>query len=90
MAAGVEPAVQGEDFEIVDAEGVVLQPNAKDQYEIVFPQAKKAKTNIYVKLLNNTAASGQRAINISIVDNIQEQFRVDNFSTARRRTIQIN
>lgn len=84
-----EPAILGEDFQIVDADGQVLQ--AKDGlYEITFPKAKKSTAAIYVKLLNNPNASGTRFVNINLVDNIQDQYRVDIFSTAFKRTLQIN
>lgn len=89
LADTAVPAVQGLDFEIVDASGKALNP-VDGRYQLVFPNAKKAQAKIYVKLLNNTAATEQRAVNINLVENVAEQFRVDRFSTAFRRTIQID
>ncbi|WP_223857460.1 hypothetical protein [Sphingobacterium micropteri] len=89
LAETAVPAVRGEDFEIVDQTGQVLNP-VDGKYQMIFPNAKKAQAKIYVKLLNNAAATGRRSVNINLVDNIQEQFRVDIFSTAFRRTIQID
>ncbi|MFD2894372.1 hypothetical protein [Sphingobacterium arenae] len=89
LAETTVPAVRGEDFEIVDETGQVLEP-VDGKYQLIFPSAKKAQATIYIKLLNNAAATGRRLININLVDNIQEQFRVDIFSTAFRRTIQID
>ncbi|WP_165384741.1 hypothetical protein [Sphingobacterium corticibacterium] len=89
LAETAVPAVRGEDFEVVDETGQVLNP-VEGKYQLVFPNAKKAQAKIYLKLLNNTAATGRRSVNINLVDNIQEQFRVDIFSTAFRRTIQID
>ncbi|PRD50708.1 hypothetical protein C5749_19225 [Sphingobacterium gobiense] len=89
LVAPAVPAVRGEDFEIVDETGRVLDP-VDGRYQLVFPNAKKAQAKIYVKLLNNVAATGRRSVNISLVDNIQGQFRVDIFSTAFKRTIQID
>ena len=88
LATGAVPAVLGEDFQIVDADGKTIQP-VNGKYEITFPKALKAKAKVYVKLLNNSSAQGQRSVNINFVDNIQEQYRVDIFSTAFKRTINI-
>jgi len=42
-----------------------------------------------VKLLNNSKP-GRRTVEINLVDNIQEKFRVDVFSTAFKRTLNID
>jgi len=83
------PAELGKDFEVVDASGNKISPIA-GKYQMVFPGAKKAQAKIYIKLLNNTAATGRRSVAINLVDNIQEQFRVDVFSTAFKRTVNID
>ncbi len=82
------PAVLGEDFNIVDKDGNVIQPT-NGKYSITFPQAKKATDTIYVKLLNNPEP-GTRVVEINLEDHITPDYRVDIFSTAFRRTLQIN
>lgn len=86
--AGTTPAVLGTDFNIVDKNGAVIQP-VDNKYSIVFPEARKARDTIYVKLLNNPA-TGSRAINIDLIENVTSEFRVDTMSTAFRRPIKIN
>lgn len=83
------PAEIGKDFEVVDASGNKLNPIA-GKYELIFPKAKKDQAKIYIKLLNNSAATGRRTVAINLQDNVQEQFRVDIFSTAFKRTINID
>jgi hypothetical protein len=82
------PAVRGVDFNIVDKNGVVI-PSNDTTYSIVFSKAVQAMDTIYIKLLNN-AAPGARKMEIQILDNITEQWRVDRFSTAFRRPVTIN
>jgi hypothetical protein len=82
------PAVRGQDFEIVDEDGRALT-TADGKYRLVFPKAEKAQARIFVKLLNN-AAPGTRAFELNLIDNIEASFRVDVFSTAYKRTIQID
>jgi len=82
------PAILGEDFVIVNEAGQTIQPE-DGKYKVVFPQAKKAEAAIYIKLLNN-AKPGRRTVEINLIDNIQEKFRVDIFSTAFKRTINID
>lgn len=82
------PAQRGVDFNIVDKNGVVI-PSADTTYSMVFPKAVKTMDTIYIKLLNNTAP-GARRMEIQILDNITQQFRVDAFSTAFRRPVTIN
>lgn len=83
-----QPAILGEDFAIVDEAGQVIQPE-DGKYKVVFPQAKKAQTAIYIKLLNNNKP-GRRTVEINLIDNIQDKFRVDVFSTAFKRTVNID
>lgn len=82
------PAVVGQDFNIVDRNGNVI-PSADTTYSLVFPQAKQAMDTIYIKLLNNSTP-GQRKIEIQLLENRTEQFYVDIFSTAFRRPLTIN
>lgn len=87
--AGITPAaVRGVDFDVVDKNGTVI-PSNDTTYSIIFPQAKQAMDTIYLKMLNNTAP-GARKFEIQIMDNITDQFEVDNFSTAYRRPVTIN
>jgi hypothetical protein len=81
------PAVVGQDFAIVDKNGVPI-PSADSTYSITFPQAKQAMDTIYIKLLNNPAP-GIRKIEIQIMNNTTQQFEVDIFSTAYRRPLEI-
>lgn len=87
-ATGTTKAVLGTDFNIVDKDGKVIQ-STDGKYSIVFPQAKKARDTIYVKLLNNPAA-GSRSINIDLIENVTNEYRVDTMSVAFRRPIRIN
>ena len=83
------PAVAGVDFQIVDRQGNALQPGSDGKYQMVFPQARKATDTVYVKLLNNPAP-GRRVVEINFEDNITPDFRVDIFSTAFKRTLNID
>ncbi len=82
------PAVRGQDYNIVDKNGVLI-PSSDTTYTIIFPQAKQAMDTIYIKLLNNTTP-GVRKFEVQMLDNITDQFDVDIFSTAFRRPVQIN
>jgi len=81
-------AVRGVDYNIVDKNGNVIPAN-DTTYAMVFPQAVQAKDTVYIKLLNN-AAPGVRKFEVQILDNITDQFEVDNFSTAFKKPIKIN
>jgi hypothetical protein len=83
------PAVVGQDFAIVDRNGVALTAGTDGFYSMVFPKAVQTMDTIYIKMLNNTAP-GVRKIEIQLKDNITDKFDVDIFSTAFRRPIQIN
>lgn len=82
------PAVLGVDFELVDRNGNTIQPNSEGKYSLTFPQAKKATDTVYVKLLNNPEP-GTRVIEINFEDHVTLDYRVDIFSTAFRRTLNI-
>lgn len=82
------PAVLGEDFDIVDKDGNVIQP-ANGKYALAFPQAKQATDTIYIRLLNNPNP-GSRMVEINLEDHITPDYRVAIFSTAFRRTLQID
>ncbi|RXK59930.1 hypothetical protein ESA94_12845 [Lacibacter luteus] len=87
--AGISnPAVRGQDFDIVDKNGVVI-PSADTSYNMIFSQAKQAMDTIYIKLLNN-ATPGARRMEIQMLENKTSQFYVDIFSTAFRRPVTIN
>lgn len=81
------PAVLGQDFNIVDKNGTVINP-VDGKYSIVFPQAKRMMDTIYVKLLNSTVP-GTRRMEIQIQENKNDVFYVDIFSTAFRRPVDI-
>lgn len=83
------PAVIGQDFNIVDKSGNILQPGTDGKFSMVFPQAKKVVDTIYLKLLNSTVA-GTRKMEIQIQENRNgDQWVVDFFSTAYRRPVEI-
>lgn len=81
------PAILGQDFAIVDRNGAVIQPD-NGRYSLVFPQARRATDTIYVKLLNSTV-SGTRRVEIQLMENLSEKYRVDTFSTAFNRPVDI-
>ncbi len=82
------PAVLGVDFQLVDGNGGVIQPDNNGKYSITFPRAEKAMDTVYVKMLNNPEP-GTRVVEINFEDNISSDYRVDIFSTAFRRTLNI-
>lgn len=81
------PAVLGQDFNIVDKDGNILQPS-NGNYTITFPQAKYKIDTIYVQLLNSTVP-GTRQTEIDIILNKTDQYTVGNFSDAFKRPLQI-
>ncbi len=83
------PAVLGVDFQITDRQGNVIQPGSDGNYSLLFPQARKTTDTVYVKLLNNPAP-GRRIVEINFEDHITPDYRVDIFSTAFRRTLNID
>lgn len=82
------PAVLGVDFQIVDSQGNTITPDSNGKYAMTFPQAHKAKDTVYVKMLNNPEP-GTRVVEINFEDHITPDYRVDIFSTAFRRTLNI-
>ncbi len=81
------PAVPGQDFQVVDKNGVALTP-AGDKYSMVFPKAEEAKDTIYIKLLNSTIP-GTRTFEVHLFENKTAEFYVDIFSTAFKRAVEI-
>lgn len=81
------PAVAGQDFNIVDKNGNVI-PAVDGKYSITFPQAKRAMDTIYVKLLNSSVA-GTRKMEVRLLHNKTDKFQVDTFSTAFTRPVEI-
>lgn len=81
------PAIRGQDFNIVDKDGNVLQPT-DGRFAMTFPQAIKKVDTIYVKLLNSTVP-GTRKMEVQIQTNMTPEYAVDNFSTAFRRPVEI-
>lgn len=49
--------VNGTDYEVVDANGTRLSPNAGGAYEMFWPQAKKGVQNVYIRALNGNTGS---------------------------------
>lgn len=82
------PAVRGVDYNVVNKDGGII-PSADSSYNMVFAQAKQATDTIYIKLLNNTAA-GARKFEVQMLENKNDVFYVDIFSTAFRRPVTIN
>ena len=83
----VNPAVVGQDFNIVDASGNTITPD-NGVYTINFPQAKAQNGAIYVKLLNSSVA-GTRRIELNIIKNETAQYTVGNFSQAFKRFLEV-
>jgi hypothetical protein len=81
------PAVPGQDFNIVDKNGNAIQP-VNGKFSIVFPQAKRFMDTIYVKVLNS-AIAGTRKMEVQLQENQTEQYTVKIFSTAFRRPVEI-
>jgi hypothetical protein len=87
VPAATNPAILGQDFNIVDKDGNEILP-VNGEYSILLPQAKKVRDTIYVKLLNNPDV-GTRSAEIQLVENVTELYRVDTMSTAFRRPLEI-
>lgn len=49
--------VRGTDYEVVDAEGNVLSPDAGGAFSLTWEQAKKGVQNVYIKALNGNTGS---------------------------------
>lgn len=48
---------RGVDFEVVDANGQVLQPDANGALSLTWPKAKKGVQSVYIKALNGAKGS---------------------------------
>lgn len=81
------PAVVGQDFEVVDRDGNRLSPDA-GQYALVFPRAEAKIDTLYFKVLNNTAP-GTRRIEINLVQHTTGEYTVGTFSQAFKRFLEI-
>jgi hypothetical protein len=81
------PAILGQDYDIVDKNGTVIQPT-NGKYSITFSKAVQRTDTIYVKMLNR-ATAGTRTVDINIVANQQSEYLVDIFSTAFKRPVEI-
>jgi len=81
------PAVLGQDFNIVDKNGNVLTP-VNGKFSFTFPKAQRAMDTIYVKLLNSSI-TGTRKMEIQLMYNKTDQYEVDTFSTAYTRPFEI-
>ncbi|HMR92928.1 MAG TPA: hypothetical protein PKC69_11455 [Chitinophagaceae bacterium] len=81
------PAVPGQDFQVVDKNGNTLAPEG-GKYSMIFPKAEQAKDTIYLKLLNSSVP-GTRSVEIHLLENQAQEFYVDIFSTAFRKTVEI-
>ncbi len=81
------PAVIGQDFNIVDKNGNTLQP-VDGKFSFTFPKAIRTTDTIYVKLLNSSVA-GTRKMEIQLMENVADRYRVDTFSTAYTRPVEI-
>ena len=49
--------VNGVDYEVVNASGSKISPNASGAYEMFWPQAKKGVQNVYIRALNGSKGS---------------------------------
>jgi len=81
------PAVVGQDFEVVDKNGNRILP-ANGLYSLVFPKAETKIDTLYFKVLNSPLA-GTRRIEINLVTNTTQQYTVGTFSQAFKRFIEI-
>jgi len=81
------PAVAGQDFNIVDKDGNTLQP-ANGVYSLTFPKAKAKIDTIYVKVLNSPVA-GTRRIEIDLIKNTTPQYTAGTFTQAFKRFLEV-
>ncbi|QNK63980.1 hypothetical protein H7F33_05670 [Pedobacter sp. PAMC26386] len=81
------PAIAGQDFNIVDKNGNTLTAE-NATYSLNFPQAKAAVDTLYIKILGSTVA-GIRKIEIDLVKNTNEKYTVGTFSQAYIRFLEI-
>ncbi len=81
------PAVLGQDFNVVDKNGNTIQA-ANGVYSLNFSQAKAKVDTIYFKVLNS-AVAGTRRIEINLVQNNSAQYTVGTFSQAYKRFLEV-
>lgn len=81
------PAIAGQDFNIVDKDGNTLQA-ANGVYSLTFPKAKAKIDTIYVKVLNSSIA-GTRRIEIDLVKNTTSQYTAGTFTQAFKRFLEV-
>lgn len=81
------PAVAGQDFNIVDKSGTTLQP-ANGVYSLTFTRAKAKVDTIYVKVLNS-AVAGTRRIEINLIKNTTSQYTVGTFTQSFKRFLEV-
>ncbi len=81
------PAVVGQDFNVVDKSGNAIQAT-NGIYSLNFPQAKAKVDTIYFKVLNNTLP-GTRRIEINLVQNENSQYKVGTFTQAFKRFLEV-
>jgi hypothetical protein len=81
------PAVAGQDFNIVDRTGNTLQPS-NGAYSLSFPRAKEKVDTIYVRVLNSTVA-GTRRIQINLIKNTTPQYTVGTFTQSFIRFLEV-
>lgn len=81
------PAVVGQDFNVVDRAGNAIQAT-NGVYTLNFPQAKAKVDTIYLKVLNN-ATPGTRRIEINLVQNENSQYKVGTFTQAFKRFLEV-
>lgn len=81
------PAISGQDFNIVDKSGNTLQA-ANGVYSLSFPRAKAKIDTIYVKVLNSQVA-GTRRIEIDLLKNTTPQYTVGTFTQSFKRFLEV-
>ena len=88
ITAGItNPAVVGQDFEVVDRNGNRISPDA-GLYSLIFPRAETKVDTLYFKVLNN-ATPGTRRIEINLVQHTTGEYTVGTFSQAFKRFLEI-
>jgi len=81
------PAIGGQDFDIVDKGGNTLQP-ANGVYSLTFPRAKAKIDTIYIKVLNS-ALPGTRRIELNLVKNTTSQYTIGTFTQSFKRFLEV-
>lgn len=81
------PAVVGQDFEVVDKSGNKIT-SSNGIYALVFPKAETKIDTLYFKVLNSQLP-GTRRIEINLVTNTTQQYTVGTFTQAFKRFIEI-